>query len=199
MDDRQLRRSQTNQASSPSTPTQPNLTNHGRPGDTPLAAKLRDGRQIGPKPPRKPDPDQKPDADDPSFMQYSLFSAPLTQPSNHSPTEDAMPDSISQQPPETNPDMPAATAADEPSQASIATQPQYPPTTPGDLSMPSTLPVDHHQAAPDQPAAHQQRTPWEEDSRERSWQRVEKHLLEIRRLAASYGHSLTSTAGIVQC
>ena len=87
---RQLRRSQRNQAGSPSTPTQANPPNHSRPDDTPLAAQLRDGRQIGPKPPPKEDPDQQPDSDDPSFMQQSLFSAPLTQQSHLSLTTDVV-------------------------------------------------------------------------------------------------------------
>ena len=53
VDDRQLRRSQRSQTGSPSTPTQASPPNHGRPSDTPLAAQLRDGRQIGPKPPQR--------------------------------------------------------------------------------------------------------------------------------------------------
>ena len=76
VDDRQLRRSQRSQAGSPSTPTQASPPHHGRPSDTPLAAQLRDGRQIGPKPPPKEDPDPQPDKDDPSFMQQSCSRPP---------------------------------------------------------------------------------------------------------------------------
>ena len=198
VDDRQLRRSQRSQAGSPSTSTEANPPNHGRPDDTPLAAQLRDGRLIGPKPPPKEDPDQQPDKDDPSFMQQSLFSAPLTQQSHLNLTTDFVLSNTSQQPQEASPNMPAATAADEPSQTPMASPHQYPPTTPGDVSMPLTAADEHqHTAAAPSHLGHQPSTQPEEAERERSWQRVERHLLAIRQLASDRGYSSSNSAGIV--
>ena len=198
VDDRQLRRSQRSQAGSPSTSTEANPPNHGRPDDTPLAAQLRDGRLIGPKPPPKEDPDQQPDKDDPSFMQQSLFSAPLTQQSHLNLTTDFVLSNTSQQPQEASPNMPAATAADEPSQTPMASPHQYPPTTPGDVSMPLTAADEHqHTAAAPSHLGHQPSTQAEEAERERSWQRVERHLLAIRQLASDRGYSSSNSAGIV--
>ena len=137
--------------------------------------------------------------DDPSFVQHSLFSAPLTQHNSQSSLADAMLDDTPQQQPDTSPAVPAATAVDELTQATMAVQQTYPPTTPGDMSMPSTGPMHQETTAAeqDQLEEYNQQIPQGDDARERSWQRVERHLLEIRRLAANRGHNMNNTAGIV--
>ena len=199
VDDRQLRRSQRSQAGSPSIPTQASPPNHGRPSDTPLAAQLRDGRQIGPKPPPKEDSDPQQDKDDPSFMQQSLFSAPLTQQSYQNPTtDDVIPSNTSQPPQETSLNQPAATAVDGPSQTPTSPPHQYPPTTPGDTSMPLTATEEHeHIAAAPNNLEHQASAQPEEADRERSWQRVERHLVAIRQLANDRTYGSSNSAGII--
>ena len=96
-----------------------------------------------------------------SFVQYSLFSAPLTQHNSQSSLADAILDDTPQQQPDTSPAVPAATAVDELTQTSMAVQQHYPPTTPGDMSMPSTGPMHHQTAAAehDQPEEYHQQMP----------------------------------------
>ena len=200
MDDRRLLSSQTKNTATPPTNNQSTAAttpHHSRPGDTPLAASLRDGRTIGPRKP-KDDKDDQPANDGSSLMQHSLFSQPLTpdetnnsdqQTNTHNPT--AAPNRSSD-PPQAH----AATQPTTPTQA--ATNNAYPPTTPGDPGMPQTLQHENMAMAAvpahaDPPVMPQQQRP----EIERSWQRVERHLMEIRRLATAFQNQPADTTGIV--
>ncbi|CAE7762655.1 unnamed protein product [Symbiodinium sp. CCMP2592] len=175
VDRRELRRNQHGRTPPQSTQAQPNPPNINRPPYTPLAAQIHDGRSIGPKKPHdqphdRHQHDDNPDNDRSSLMQRSIFSASL--PKLEDTAEDIQAADAQPLPPPPQPT-------------------QLEPTTLGDISMEADSAADNpqqHTSTAQAPHPQNQGSdPNPDPTHERSWQRVERHLEEIRRIISSHG------------